>query len=117
MRNLDPVTVGNSLAVQHNATIGTPLDLLSLMQIKDPATTSQEKATIFDLAKKTRFNGRVQRYRSLVAPVKVPQGSPCLTFIVPEKKPAWKFTKEGEVLKSTPAKSSHRSHTISVEPE
>ena len=34
--------------------------------------------------------------------MKVPQGrNPCLTFIAPEKKPASKFTKEGEVLKST----------------
>ena len=33
--------------------MGTPHDLVLLMQAKDPAATSQEKATIFDLVKKS----------------------------------------------------------------
>ena len=47
---------------------------------------------------------RVQRCCSHVAPVKVPEDrNPCLTLFAAEKKPALRFTKKGEVLKSTPA--------------
>ena len=39
--------------------MGSPRDLISLVQAKDPAASSQERAMILDVVKKT-YNGRVK---------------------------------------------------------
>ena len=66
---------------------------------KDPAASSQEKATILDVARKTvQRASRVQRCFSHVAPVKVPRDrNPCLTFVAAKNNSGSGFTKEGDV--------------------
>ena len=86
---------------------------------KKPASRFTKKGEVLEDTHEIPQRGsRVQRCCSHVAPVKVPEDrNPCLTLFAAEKKPALRFTKKGEVLKSTHENYSHGSHTISAEPE
>ena len=78
---------------------------------KKPASRFTKKGEVLEDTHEIPQRGsRVQRCCSAshVAQVKVPEDrNPCLTFVAAEKKPALRFTKKGEVFKST--------HEIAVE--
>ena len=69
---------------------------------KPPSKFTKKGEVLEDTHEKAQRGSRVQRCCSHVAPVKVPEDrNPCLTLFSAEKKPALRFTKKGEVLKST----------------
>ena len=69
---------------------------------KPPSKFTKKGEVLEDTHEKAQRGSRVQRCCSHVVPVKVPEDrNPCLTLFSPEKKPALRFTKKGEVLKST----------------
>ena len=69
---------------------------------KPPSKFTKKGEVLEDTHEKAQRGSRVQRCCSHVVPVKVPEDrNPCLTLFPPEKKPALRFTKKGEVLKST----------------
>ena len=70
---------------------------------KKPASRFTKKGEVLEDTHEIPQRGsRVQRCCSHVAQVKVPEDrNPCLTFVAAEKKPALRFTKKGEVFKST----------------
>ena len=81
----------------------SPQLLLPLVKAKDQAGSNQEQATILDIAKKSSM-GKWSSVMlcSHVATVKVPKDrNPCLTSVATEKKPASRFTKKGDNLRST----------------
>ena len=68
---------------------------------KPPSKFTKKGEVLEDTHEKAQRGSRVQRCCSHVAPVKVPEDrNPCLMLFVAEKKPALRFTKKGEVLKS-----------------
>ena len=69
---------------------------------KPPSKFTKKGEVLEDTHEKAQRGSRVQRCCSYVAPVKVPEDrNPCLTLFAAEKIPALRFTKKGEVLKST----------------